>query len=164
MRTSGKLRPTLCRRNPLASDSDNPGPTIAFVAIELDMTDAIVTTTPASPAAVVQHQLDAYNAKDLDALVAVYADDAELYEFPSTLLARGSGALRERFAIRFQEPNLHAELLHRIVAGDKVIDHERITRDFPEGLGTLELTMIYEVKAGRIARAWSFAGPKTLRA
>jgi len=123
-----------------------------------------MTTPSTDPVAVVQRQLDAYNAKDLDALLALYAEEAELHEFPATLLARGSAALRERFAIRFQEPNLHAELLHRIVAGNTVIDHERITRDFPEGPGTLELTMIYEVKAGRITRAWSIAGPKTLHA
>jgi hypothetical protein len=123
-----------------------------------------MTTPSTDPVAVVQRQLDAYNAKDLDALLALYAEEAELHEFPATLLARGSAALRERFAIRFQEPNLHAELLHRIVAGNTVIDHERITRDFSEGPGTLELTMIYEVKAGRITRAWSIAGPKTLRA
>ena len=114
---------------------------------------------------VVQRQLDAYNARDVAALVALYADDAELYEHPTTLLARGTAALRERFAVRFhREPNLHAELLHRVVAGDLVIDHELVTRDFPEGPGTLELTMIYEVKAGRIARAWTIAGPKTLGA
>lgn len=123
-----------------------------------------MTTPSTNPAAVVQRQLDAYNAKDIDALLSIYADEAELYEFPATLLAKGSAALRERFAIRFQEPNLRADLLHRIVAGDTVIDHERITRDFPEGPGTLELMMIYEVKAGRITRAWTIAGPKTLRA
>jgi hypothetical protein len=123
-----------------------------------------VTTPTATPAAVVQRQLDAYNAKEIDTLLTLYADEAELYEFPATLLAQGSAALRERFAVRFQETNLHAELLHRIVAGDIVIDHERIIRDFPEGPGTLELTMIYEVKAGRITRAWSIPGPKTLRA
>jgi len=114
------------------------------------------------PATVVQRQLDAYNAKDVDTLLAIYADVAELYEHPSTLLARGSAALRERFAVRFKEPNLHAALLNRIVTGDIVIDQERITRTFPEGPGTLDLTMIYEVKAGRITRAWTIAGPKTL--
>jgi lactoylglutathione lyase len=114
-----------------------------------------------NPAEVVQLQLDAYNAKNVAALVALYADDAELYEHPSTLLAKGSAALRERFTARFKEPHLHAVLLHRVVAGDLVIDHERVTRDFPEGLGTLELTMLYEVKAGRIARAWTIAGART---
>jgi hypothetical protein len=115
-----------------------------------------------SPAEIVQRQLDAYNAKDIAALVAIYADEAELYEFPSKLLAQGTAALRERFAARFQEPNLHAVLLHRIVAGDIVIDHERVARTFPEGPGTIELTMIYEIKAGRITRAWTIAGPKVV--
>ena len=42
-----------------------------------------------SPAAVVQRQLDAYNARDLDALIATYAADARQYEHPATLLAPG---------------------------------------------------------------------------
>ena len=119
---------------------------------------------PPAPADVIQRQLDAFNAKDLDALLALYADDAELYEHPATLLAKGTTTLRERFAGRFREPNLHAALLHRIVAGDIVIDHERVTRTFPEGPGTIELTMLYEVKAGRITRAWTIAGPKSISA
>jgi len=121
-----------------------------------------MSAIPLTPAAVVQRQLDAYNAKDLDALMAIYADDAPLYEHPDKLLARGTAALRERFAVRFQESNLHAALLHRIVAGDLVIDHERVSRTFPEGPGTIELVMIYEVKSGRIARAWTMAGEKAL--
>jgi len=118
---------------------------------------------PASDAAVVvQRQLEAYNARDLDALLSIYASDAQLFEHPNTLLARGSVELRARFAVRFQEPNLHAHLLQRIVSGATVIDHERVTRTFPEGPGTVELIMIYEVQDGRISRAWSIAGAKAL--
>jgi hypothetical protein len=51
----------------------------------------------------VQRQLDAFNARDLDALLAAYADDAQLFEHPSKLLARGSAAFRERFTARFLE-------------------------------------------------------------
>jgi hypothetical protein len=116
----------------------------------------------ANPVAVVQRQLDAFNAKDIETLLAIYADDAELYEHPSTLIAKGSVALRERFSARFKEPNLHARLLNRIVTGDTVIDHELITRTFAEGPGTLELTMIYQVASGRITRAWTIVGPKVL--
>ena len=118
--------------------------------------------TNLDPGTVVQRQLEAYNARDLERLLAVYAADAALYEHPDKLLAQGAAALRERFAVRFQEPNLHAALLHRIVTGDTVIDHERVTRTFPEGPGTVELVMIYEVKSGRITRAWTMAGAKTL--
>src|SRR5207244_4490611 len=98
------------------------------------------------PAAVVQRQLDAYNARDVDALMATYADDAGQFEHPSKLLASGAAQIRERFAARFQEPNLHARLLNRIVSGNIVIDHEQVTRTFPEGSGTLELVAIYEVR------------------
>lgn len=114
------------------------------------------------PEAVVQRQLDAYNARDLDTLLAIYADDAEMFEHPSKLVARGSAELRQRFSLRFQEPNLHAALLQRIVSGSTVVDHERVTRTFPEGPGEVELIMMYEVQAGRITRAWSIAGVKKL--
>jgi hypothetical protein len=113
---------------------------------------------------VVQRQLDAFNARDMDALLAVYADDAQLFEHPAKLLARGSAELRQRFIPRFQEPNLHAVLLKRIVAGPVVVDHEKVTRTFPEGAGEIELVMIYEVKEGRIAKAWTIAGAKKILA
>ncbi len=114
------------------------------------------------PEAVVQRQLDAYNAREVDALLATYAEDAGLFEHPATLLARGAAALRERFAARFREPNLHAALQKRIVTGSFVIDHEIVTRTFPEGPGTLEVVMIYEVRNGRITNSWSIPGAKKL--
>ena len=116
------------------------------------------------PAAVVQRQLDAYNARDADALLATYADAAQTFEHPSKLLASGSVQLRERFRVRFQEPNLHAALIKRVVMGNIVVDHEKVTRTFPEGPGALELMMIYDVQNGRIAKAWSIVGTKMLDA
>ena len=114
------------------------------------------------PEAVVQQQLDAFNARDVEALLAIYAEDAQMFEHPSKLLAAGSAQLRERFQARFKEPDLHATLRQRIVMGNKVIDHEEVTRTFPEGKGRLELLMLYEVENGRIAKAWCLAGPRTL--
>ena len=118
---------------------------------------------PPDPAAVVQRQLDAFNARDLDALLAIYAEDAQLFEHPSKLLASGSAELRTRFTARFAEPNLHAALLSRTVMGHVVVDYEEVTRTFPEGPGTIQLLMIYEVQNGRITKAWSIPGPKMLR-
>jgi len=119
---------------------------------------------PASndPAAVVQRQLDAFNARDLEALLATYAEDAQMFEHPSKLLASGTAAFRERYTSRFQEPGLHATLLNRTVMGNIVVDHEEVIRMFPEGPGKIELLMIYEVQNGRIAKAWNIAGAKTL--
>ena len=123
-----------------------------------------MSSLSSTPEAVVQRQLDAFNARDIDAILAVYADDAELYEHPAKLVAKGSVALGERFTIRFQEPNLHATLLKRIVSGNTVVDHESVVRTFSEGPGRIELIMIYEVKDGQIAKAWNIAGPRTLEA
>lgn len=103
-----------------------------------------------SPAAVVQRQLDAYNARDVDALLATYAPDARQYELGGNLLAGGHDAMRPRFAQRFEEPDLHARLVQRVVMGNLVIDHEVVTRNFPEGKGAIELVAIYEVVEGRI--------------
>lgn len=114
------------------------------------------------PAAVVQRQLEAFNARNLDALMATYDDDAQLFEHSAKLLACGIAALRERFSARFEEPNLHAALINRIVSGSHVIDHEKVTRTFPEGPGTIELVMIYQVQHGRIIHAWSIPGSKIL--
>jgi putative hydrolase of HD superfamily len=107
-------------------------------------------------ATVVQKQLDAYNAKDLDALLDAYAADAEQYALHGPLLAQGHDALRARFAERFTEPDLHARLVSRTVMGDFVTDLEVVTRNFPEGKGWVEMLCVYEVRDGRIQRA-SFA-------
>jgi len=115
-----------------------------------------------SPVATVQRQLDAYNAKDLEALLDTYAEDAEQYALHGALLAKGREALRARFAERFREPDLHAKLLSRVVVGNVVTDHELITRNFPEGLGTLEMLCVYEVIDGRIAKASFVTGEKKL--
>ena len=117
-----------------------------------------------SAEAVVQRQLEAFNARDLVALLQCYAEGAELYEFPDKLLARGRAELEVWFAARFREPNLHAELLNRMVMGALVVDHERVTRTFPEGPGTLDLIMIYRVEGRRISKAWSMPGPLKFQA
>ncbi len=118
-----------------------------------------VTSTPES---VVQRQLDAYNARDVEAILATCAEDAQRFEHPDKLLAGGATELRERFAVRFKEPNLHARLLNRMVQGNIVIDHEEVTRTFPEGPGKNQLIAIYEVQDEKIAKAWFIFGVKTL--
>jgi hypothetical protein len=115
-----------------------------------------------TPETIVQRQLDAYNAKDIAALMTIYSADAQQFEHPAKLLADGAAQIRERLVERFKEPNLHARLMNRIVSGNTVIDHEQVTRTFPEGPGRIELVAIYEVQNDRIVKAWFISGPKTL--
>lgn len=119
---------------------------------------------PDSPESVVQRQLDAYNAKDVEAWLATYAPDAQQFELHGAPLATGHAAMRERMVPRFAEPDLHARLLSRTVMGHIVVDHERVTRNFPEGTGSLEMLCVYEVVDGRIRRASFALGAKRLHA
>lgn len=112
-----------------------------------------------APELVVQGQLDAYNARDIDRFMAFWADDCEYYAFPSQLLARGLDEVRRRHIERFEEPNLFGWLLSRMVVGNLVVDRETVTRIFPDGPGQVEIIAMYEVEAGKIARAWFRMGP-----
>ena len=49
--------------------------------------------------------------------------------------------------------DLHAELVSRMVLGNKVIDHERIVG---VGEGTMEAAAVYEVRDGLICAVWFF--------
>ncbi|MCV2369684.1 nuclear transport factor 2 family protein [Roseateles oligotrophus] len=113
------------------------------------------------PESVIQAQLDAYNARDMAAWLATYAPDAKQYAYPGVLLASGHAEIRARMTARFTETNLHARLLSRKVLktaeGATVIDHETITRTFPEGPGELDMVAIYEV-AGGLIRSGLFIG------
>ena len=63
---------------------------------------------------IAQKQLDAYNARDIDTFMSFWADDAQYYEHPSTLLASNAGQIRERHIVRFREANLHGKLVQRM--------------------------------------------------
>ncbi len=111
------------------------------------------------PEAVVQRQLDAYNRRDLAAFVASYAEDVELYVVPGTTpRLSGREALGAHYRDhRFNLPALHAQLLHRIVLGTQVIDHERVTGVSSQAV---EAVAAYEVAGGLIRRVWMFMGSR----
>ena len=110
----------------------------------------------------VQKQLEAYNARDIDAFMAWWADDCQYYEFPSRLLANGAAEIRERHVARFKEPNLFGALINRIAVANVIVDHETVTRTFPDGPGEIDVIAIYEIENGKIAKAWFKLGSPRL--
>ena len=104
---------------------------------------------------VVQRQVEAYNQRDLEAFAATYRDDIQIFRMPSTTPAMtGRAALREFYASRrFNLPALHAEIVQRIVIGNKVIDHELVTGVEAQ---PFEAVAVYEVIEGAIATVWFF--------
>ncbi len=117
-------------------------------------------------ASLIQRQLNAYNAKDVQGWLNTYAPDATQLELHGAKLAQGHAQLRERITARFAEPDLHARLLSRTVmdteTGAVVSDYEEVTRNFPEGRGTQELLCVYEVHNGLIQKASFAMGRKRL--
>jgi len=103
----------------------------------------------------VQRQLDAYNAHNLQAFVAEYTDDVRVFRPPAVdPVLSGKAAFAAHYAQnRFTIPTLHASVVNRIVAGHRVVDHERIV-----GLGedVVEAIAVYDVVGGRIATVWFF--------
>ncbi len=108
-----------------------------------------------APDEIVQEQLDAFNALDIDALLKFYAPDAQVIEQQTGRpLASGAAQLRQRFAARFRgAPELQATVVDRTTLGDYVIDREKIT-GASDGK-TVEDVLIYEVKDGLIRRVWA---------
>ncbi|TXE20048.1 hypothetical protein ES692_01965 [Psychroserpens burtonensis] len=47
--------------------------------------------------AIIQRNLDAYNARNIDAFMKDYTDDVKLYEYPSTLQTEGKDAMRKNY-------------------------------------------------------------------
>jgi hypothetical protein len=105
---------------------------------------------------VVQRQLEAYNARDLARFLAEYSDDIRVYRPPATEPAIiGKDAFGKFYLTqRFNHVRLHAELVNRMVLGNKVIDHERISGVNAQ---VIEVAVVYEVSNGLIHCTWAFA-------
>ena len=102
-----------------------------------------------SPEIIVQKQLDAYNARDIDAFMATYSNNVKLYNFPNDLRTEGQEAMRASYKDYFEStPDLNCKILKRIVTGNKVIDHEYVTANG----GSFKAVAVYEVENGLITK------------
>ena len=110
----------------------------------------------AAPESVVQQQLDAYNARDLGKFLMAFSEDVQVFRPPATQPAiAGKKAFGDFYATqRFCHEGLRAELLNRIVLGNRIIDHERITG---VSAAAFEVAVVYEVSDGLIRRLWTYA-------
>jgi hypothetical protein len=116
-----------------------------------------------TPLDVVQAQLDAYNARDIEAFARTFADDVIVFDLDAQSASsaavrfEGLAALRERYGAQFTtHPRQRSTVLTRSVVGSYVFDLEHIT-----GVAEREpyvLMAVYRVTRGsaglRIDRAW----------
>jgi hypothetical protein len=109
-----------------------------------------------SPAELADQQLLGYNAHNLEAFVAPYSEDVQIYDLSTNQLkVDGKTAMRKQYNFLNNIGKLHCNVINRITEGRFVIDHEEIITDN----GTFYGIAIYEVKDGKIIKVW-FPGLK----
>lgn len=130
-----------------------------IAALSAALTTLLLAAPPApqrSPVRTVQAQIEAFNAHDLEAFAATFAEDAEGFDFPATPQeTKGRAGLKALYAKRFQEhPDLHAGVKEQMVSGAFVIQRERISGR-GAGKPALDAVVIYQVENGLIRKFWS---------
>jgi len=104
-----------------------------------------------TPTALAQRQLNAYNCRNIEAFLEPYADDVELYNYPDKLIGTGKEIMRKEYAKMFETtPNLHCELVGRLVQGNIVIDKERVQF----GNTIVEAIAIYHIENNKIKKVY----------
>ena len=108
--------------------------------------DTIIQTTAEM---VVQQQLNAYNARNLEAFLAPYSDSVKVYNYPNEFRYQGIKNMRHSYDAYFEmNPNLHCELVNRMVLGQTIIDQEHIT-GFTDGRESKAIA-IFNIVHGKI--------------
>ena len=108
------------------------------------------TLLPVTPEVLVQQQLVAYNARNIDAFLAPYSDSVELYDYPGKLAGKGKAQMRTMYEGMFKQvTQLHCELVNRMVLGNTIIDYESVS-----GFGSkpVKAIAIYTIANGKIQR------------
>lgn len=148
---TGKLADmVVLNRNPLEDIQAIQDIAYVIKAGNLLHPDSILLPTPEQLA---QQQLNGYNARNIEAFVAPYSEDVELYNFPDQLIGKGKEQMRENYAGMFERvPDLHCELVNRTVLGNTVIDQERVT-GFPGGR-VIQAIAIYKIVDHKIAKVY----------
>ena len=104
-----------------------------------------------SPVDLVQQQLNAYNAHNLEAFLEPYADDVEIYEFPGKLLSKGKEQMRKDYLFITKVPKLYCRLKNRVVQGNMVVDHEEVSGFGPK---PVHAVAIYLIEKGKISKVY----------
>lgn len=106
-----------------------------------------------SPVELVQRQLNAYNGHDLEAFLAPYAEDVEIYATSGKLLMKGKEQMRKEYLFITTMPHLYCRLINRITIGNTVIDHEEIWSK-PEPVNLQYGVAVYVIDKGKIIRVY----------
>ncbi len=109
-----------------------------------------------SPEVVVQKQIAALNARDIDAFLDTFSDDAKVYGYGGLLLYQGKQKIQQEFAAYFDSaPDINYSIEKKIVMDNKVHHEALITANNK----TLVTTYHYTVTNGKISSLTFFVAP-----
>ena len=110
-----------------------------------------MTTVTTQPLKVVEEHIRAFNARDLDAVMAGFDDEAVFST--SEQLAVGARAISQLFADSFAAPaSAHLELRNSVIAGDTVACELNEQIEAGGVTHSLDVAAFYTVRGGRLAR------------
>lgn len=136
----------ILNENPLENLNTVSKPDVVFRNGNLLNPDELLKESPEN---LVQRQVNAYNAQDIDQFMNTYADDIKIYDFPNTLRLEGKEKLRETFDKMFKKvTNLYCKIENRSVLGNKVVDREHVRF----GDKYSDVIAVYEIENGKIAK------------
>jgi uncharacterized protein (TIGR02246 family) len=103
---------------------------------------------------VVDAQIEAYRARDLERFLSYYADDVSVVMFDGTAMFGSKEAMREGYGRLFGDsPDLDVAIACRMTAGAFVVDEEHISGFHFGGMPTeMAAVAIYHVADGKIAK------------
>lgn len=101
---------------------------------------------------VIQDQVDAFNARDLERFLSFYHPDVVVEDGAGNVMMQGHDGLRGFYGSLFERsPELHVDVLQRIHIGSRVIDEEHATGAKAEGFPSeLHAAVVYRVADGKI--------------
>jgi imidazolonepropionase-like amidohydrolase len=149
--TKGKLaNMVLLNANPLDSIANWKKIELVINKGKLLRPDTLVRIEPLD---LVQQQLNAYNAHDLEAFLAPYADDVEIYSTSGKLIMKGKDEMRKQYKFITEVPDLYCRLINRIAKGNTVIDHEEIWIS-KKPINLQYGVAVYVIENGKIRRVY----------
>ncbi len=103
---------------------------------------------------VVDAQVEAYQAKDVERFLSCYAEDASVVLFEGTPMFADKQVMREQYGRLFAaSPGLHLTIANRMTAGEFVVDEEHVSgMNFGDMPAEMTALSVYRVTDGKIAR------------
>jgi hypothetical protein len=129
-----------------------PPPAVAGLA-EPPVSARLDSSSRRAPEQIAQNRVEAYNRRDLERLIGLYAPDAQLYEPPDRLRDSGIEQIRQTYTRRFASaPGAKITVAQRMTEGNFVVDREVETGGSAQSEPAL---VISEIRDGKIVRVWT---------